>query len=96
MPGAFASAVVPAQVAKVWCVVRDFGGLAIWQPAVADCVLSDVQAPDRVGCVRTLSMAGSSSATATRSSPPPSAPSSLATTQPSSRPRRKALGFRTA
>ncbi|WP_269856972.1 SRPBCC family protein [Streptomyces sp. RPT161] len=57
MPEAFVSAVIPAQVTKVWLVVRDFGGLAIWQPAVADCVLSDAQAPDRVGCVRTLSMA---------------------------------------
>ncbi|MER7985534.1 SRPBCC family protein [Streptomyces noursei] len=57
MPEAFASAVIPARVTKVWRVVRDFGGLATWQPAVANCVLSDVQAADRVGCVRTLSMA---------------------------------------
>ncbi|WP_411123999.1 SRPBCC family protein [Streptomyces sp. x-19] len=57
MPEAFASALIPARVTTVWRVVRDFGGLAAWQPAVADCVLSDGQAPDRVGCVRTLSMA---------------------------------------
>ncbi|OKH98987.1 hypothetical protein A6A06_25640 [Streptomyces sp. CB02923] len=57
MPEAFASAVIPARVTTVWRVVRDFGGLAIWQPAVAGCVLADPEAPDRVGGVRTLSMA---------------------------------------
>ncbi|KUL37499.1 hypothetical protein ADL22_21315 [Streptomyces sp. NRRL F-4489] len=57
MPEAFASAVIPARVTTVWRVVRDFGGLAAWQPAVADCVLAGAEAPDRVGCVRTLSMA---------------------------------------
>ncbi|MGA6159946.1 SRPBCC family protein [Stenotrophomonas sp. NPDC087984] len=55
MPEAFASAVIPARVTTVWRVVRDFGGLATWQPAVAGCVLEE--APDRVGCLRTLSMA---------------------------------------
>ncbi|MFE7115690.1 SRPBCC family protein [Streptomyces sp. NPDC057654] len=57
MPETFASAVIPAPVTTVWRVVRDFGGLAAWQPAVADCSLTDAEAPDRVGCVRTLSMA---------------------------------------
>ncbi|RSO37042.1 SRPBCC family protein [Streptomyces sp. WAC 06725] len=57
MPEAFAGAVIPAPVATVWHVVRDFGGLATWQPAVAGCVLAEAEAPDRVGCVRTLSMA---------------------------------------
>ncbi|MFD7665645.1 SRPBCC family protein [Streptomyces sp. NPDC059788] len=57
MPEAFAGAVIPARATTVWRVVRDFGGLATWQPAVAGCVLSDAEAPDRVGCVRTLSMA---------------------------------------
>ncbi len=57
MPEAFAGAVIPARVATVWRVVRDFGGLAAWQPAVAGCVLADAAAPDRVGCVRTLAMA---------------------------------------
>ncbi|MFF3277415.1 SRPBCC family protein [Streptomyces chrestomyceticus] len=56
MPEAFASTVIPARATTVWRVVRDFGGLATWQPAVADCVQSDTEAPDRVGCVRTLSM----------------------------------------
>ncbi|MEV0278093.1 SRPBCC family protein [Streptomyces sp. NPDC050610] len=57
MPEAFAGAVIPAPVATVWRVVRDFGGLAAWQPAVAGCALADGSAPDRVGSVRTLSMA---------------------------------------
>ncbi|WP_078897954.1 SRPBCC family protein [Streptomyces rimosus] len=54
---AFASAVIPARITTVSRVVRDFAGLAAWQPAVAGCVLADTGAPDRVGCVRTLSMA---------------------------------------
>ncbi|MEU2791664.1 SRPBCC family protein [Streptomyces sp. NPDC007100] len=57
MPEALASAVIPARATTVWRVVRDFGGSAAWQPAVAGCVLADAEAPDRVGCIRTLSMA---------------------------------------
>ncbi|MFI2239240.1 SRPBCC family protein [Streptomyces chrestomyceticus] len=45
MPEAFAGAVIPAPVTTVWRAVRDFGGLAAWQPAVARCVLSDAAAP---------------------------------------------------
>lgn len=56
MPEAFASAVIPAHIATVWRVLRDFGGLATWQPAVARCTLTDAEAPDRVGGLRTLSM----------------------------------------
>ncbi|MEV0265441.1 SRPBCC family protein [Streptomyces sp. NPDC050617] len=56
MPEAFASAVIPVPVTRVWRAVRDFGGLAAWQPAVTSCVLTSSDAPDRVGCVRTLSM----------------------------------------
>jgi hypothetical protein len=58
MPETFASAVIPADAATVWRVLRDFGALPDWQPAVARCVLHDEHSPDRVGNVRTLLMAG--------------------------------------
>ncbi|MDJ1133014.1 SRPBCC family protein [Streptomyces iconiensis] len=57
MPEAFASAVVPADADTVWRVVRDFGGLDTWLPPVVRCDLPEGEAPDRVGCVRTLLMA---------------------------------------
>ncbi|MGR3939302.1 SRPBCC family protein [Streptomyces sp. BRA346] len=58
MPETFASAVIPAKAATVWHTIRDFGGLATWQPAVASSTLLDGDTPDRVGTVRTLLMAG--------------------------------------
>jgi hypothetical protein len=58
MPETFASAVIPADAATVWRTLRDFGGLAAWQPAVAGCRLQDEGCPDRVGNVRNLLMAG--------------------------------------
>ncbi|WP_413809968.1 SRPBCC family protein [Streptomyces sp. OE57] len=57
MPEAYASAVIPADATTVWHTLRDFGGLANWQPAVARSTLLDGDAPDRVGTVRTLLMA---------------------------------------
>lgn len=57
MPETFASAVIPADADKVWRTLRDFGGLATWQPAVARSVLRQEDAPDRVSGVRTLLMA---------------------------------------
>ncbi|MGW7696725.1 SRPBCC family protein [Streptomyces asiaticus] len=56
MPETFASAVIPADAATVWRTLRDFGGLAAWQPAVARCLLQDEDSPDRVGNVRNLLM----------------------------------------
>ncbi|MCO8302221.1 SRPBCC family protein [Streptomyces sp. RKCA744] len=58
MPETFASAVIPADAGTVWRTLRDFGGLAAWQPAVLRGALRREDAPDRVGGVRTLFMAG--------------------------------------
>ncbi|MGX1851732.1 SRPBCC family protein [Streptomyces sp. NPDC055299] len=57
MPEIFASALVPADAAAVWRIVRDFGGLPAWQPAVARSALRDGDAADRVGSERTLALA---------------------------------------
>ncbi|TVT56699.1 SRPBCC family protein [Amycolatopsis rhizosphaerae] len=57
MPETFASAVIPSESAQAWRVVRDFGGLADWQPAVARSELRGAGPSDRVGAVRSLRMA---------------------------------------
>jgi hypothetical protein len=46
------SAVVAAETASVWRVVRDFNGLATWHPLVADSQIEAQLAPDQLGCVR--------------------------------------------
>jgi hypothetical protein len=57
MPETFASAVIPSEATQVWRVVRDFGGLADWQPAVVRSELRGGGPSDRVGAVRSLRMA---------------------------------------
>ncbi|HEY2223615.1 SRPBCC family protein [Actinomycetospora sp.] len=54
MPEAFASAIIPADAAAVWAVVRDFDGLPRWHPAIAS---SELETPgDSVGAVRRLTL----------------------------------------
>ncbi len=54
MPEAFASAVIPADAAAVWAVVRDFDGLPRWHPAIE---ASELETPgDSVGAVRHLTL----------------------------------------
>ncbi|MEV4256249.1 SRPBCC family protein [Spirillospora sp. NPDC049652] len=53
MPKAYASAVIDAPVDEVWTLVRAFGGIAAWHPALDTCVLRE--GDDRtVGAVRRL------------------------------------------
>ncbi|MFE7121410.1 SRPBCC family protein [Streptomyces sp. NPDC057654] len=54
MPETCASAVIPADAASVWRLVRNFDGLPYWHPAIAHSALGDGDARDRVGSVRTL------------------------------------------
>jgi hypothetical protein len=54
MPEAVASAVVPADAAAVWAVVRDFNGIPDWHPAID---ASELETPgDSVGAVRHLTL----------------------------------------
>ena len=56
MPEALATAIVPADAAAVWAVVRDFNGLPRWHPAIEH---SDLETPgDSVGAIRHLTLAG--------------------------------------
>lgn len=65
MPTSYASAVIDADVERVWSLVRDFNGLAAWIPAVdaseiertPDTGGADGGPADRVGCVRRLTLA---------------------------------------
>lgn len=56
MPETLASAIVPADAAAVWAVVRDFDGLPRWHPAIEH---SELETPgDSVGAIRRLTLAG--------------------------------------
>lgn len=57
MPTSYASAVVDADSERVWSLVRDFGGLDRWIPAVETCEIEAGDRPDTVGCVRHLTLA---------------------------------------
>ena len=52
MPRIVRSTVIDAPVAEVWRILRDFNSHRDWHPAVADSVIEDGWAPDRVGAVR--------------------------------------------
>ncbi|MFI7347291.1 SRPBCC family protein [Streptomyces sp. NPDC049936] len=57
MPSTFAGAVIPAGADTVWRVLRNFGALADWQPAVTSSTLRDGDVPGLVGSARTLTSA---------------------------------------
>lgn len=57
MPTSYASAVFDVDAERVWSVVRDFGSLDQWIPAVDTCEIEGGQRPDEVGCVRYLTLA---------------------------------------
>ena len=54
MPEALASAIIPADAAAVWAVVRDFNGIPRWHPGIRSC---ELETPgDSVGAVRHLTL----------------------------------------
>lgn len=57
MAKAYASAIVEAPVEAVWAVVRDFNGLPVWHPGVAESAIEDGLDADVVGCVRAFRLA---------------------------------------
>lgn len=54
MPRAYASSVIPAPVAEVWTLIRDFNGLPDWHPAIADSEIEGGRPADSVGCIRSF------------------------------------------
>jgi len=48
----YVSSVIDAAADNVWARVRDFNGLPLWHPAIADSRIENNQPADRVGCIR--------------------------------------------
>jgi len=48
----YTSSVIDAPAEAVWRVIRDFNGLPLWHPLIADSRIENNLAPDKVGCVR--------------------------------------------
>ncbi|MCC6001658.1 MAG: SRPBCC family protein [Pararhodobacter sp.] len=57
MPRVFESAIIPAPVAQIWHLVRDFDSLPHWAPFVRHSRIEDGARSDQVGCVRVLELA---------------------------------------
>ena len=48
----YASSVIDASADSVWSRIRDFNGLPLWHPAIADSRIENNEPSDRVGCIR--------------------------------------------
>ena len=48
----YVSSVIDAAADTVWSRVRDFNGLPLWHPGIADSRIENSEASDRVGCIR--------------------------------------------
>lgn len=48
----YVSTVIDATADTVWARVRDFNGLPLWHPGIADSRIENGEAADKVGCVR--------------------------------------------
>ncbi len=48
----YVSSVIEASADNVWARVRDFNGLPLWHPAIADSRIENNEPSDRVGCIR--------------------------------------------
>jgi hypothetical protein len=48
----YVSSVIDAAADTVWSRIRDFNGLPLWHPAIADSRIENNAASDRVGCIR--------------------------------------------
>ncbi len=48
----YVSSVIDSTADNVWSRIRDFNGLPLWHPLVADSRIENNQPGDRVGCIR--------------------------------------------
>lgn len=48
----YVSSVIDASADNVWARIRDFNGLPLWHPAIADSRIENNEPSDRVGCIR--------------------------------------------
>jgi hypothetical protein len=48
----YVSSVIDAGADSVWSRIRDYNGLPLWHPGIADSRIENSQPADRVGCIR--------------------------------------------
>lgn len=48
----YVSSVIDASADNVWSRIRDYNGLPLWHPGIADSRIENSQPADRVGCIR--------------------------------------------
>ena len=48
----YASSVIDSSADNVWSRIRDFNGLPLWHPAIADSRIENSQPADRIGSIR--------------------------------------------
>ena len=48
----YASSVIDSSADNVWSRIRDFNGMPLWHPAIADSRIENSQPADRIGCIR--------------------------------------------
>lgn len=48
----YVSSVIDVSADTVWARIRDFNGLPLWHPAIADSRIENQEPSDRVGCIR--------------------------------------------
>ena len=52
MVNVYVSTVIDAPADTVWARVRDFNGMPLWNPGVADSRIENGEPSDRIGCIR--------------------------------------------
>ena len=52
------SSVINAPVDTLWPAIRDFNALPDWHPAIASSKVEDGGTSDRIGCIRSMELAG--------------------------------------
>tara|TARA_Y100000385_G_scaffold291259_1_gene368167 strand:- start:456 stop:890 length:435 start_codon:yes stop_codon:yes gene_type:complete len=50
------TAVIPAQIDRVWAVIRDFNAMPVWHPLIRESRIETGAPSDQVGCVRNFSL----------------------------------------
>jgi hypothetical protein len=54
MARVFASTVINAPIDKTWKIIRDFGDLDNWHPAISNCRIENNDPGDKIGCIRSF------------------------------------------
>lgn len=52
----YVSSVIPAEIDRVWAVVRDFNAMPVWHPLIKDSRIEAGAPSDQIGCVRNFTL----------------------------------------